>query len=124
MCFSKRAPIETQFRDFYIGDPVHDDTMPMDTPRKIGYGSGADRLDSGPSVLAPGPLAAGPVYNDPLVPAPGHLAAGPLYNDDADWINAVGVKLPEFWQSKVRRWFAQAEAQFATIGISTSLTKY
>ena len=96
----------------------------MDTPRKIGYGPGPGRLDSGPSVLAPGPLAAGPVYNDPLVPAPGHLAAGPLYNDDADWINAVGVKLPEFWQSKVRSWFAQAEAQFATRGISTSLTKY
>ena len=39
-------------------------------------------------------------------------------------INAVAVKLPELWQSKVRSWFAQAEAQFATSGIRTSLTKY
>ena len=56
----------------------------MDTPRKIGYGRSAGRLDSDPPVLAPGPLAAGPVYDD-----------------DADRINAVTVKLPEFWQSKV-----------------------
>ena len=79
----------------------------MDTPREIGYGRGAGRLGSDPPVLAPGPLAAGPVYDD-----------------DADRINTVAVKLPEFWQSKVRSWFAQAEAQFATSGISSSLTKY
>ena len=49
----------------------------------------------------PAPLAAGLVYSDPSVPAPGRLAAGPVYDDDADRINAVTVKLPKFWQSKV-----------------------
>ena len=80
----------------------------MDTPQhKVACGHGAGRLGSDPPVLAPRPLAAGPV-ND----------------DDADWINAVAVKLPKLWQSKVRSWFARAEAQFATTGISSSLTKY
>ena len=82
-------------------------TQPMDTPRKIAYGHGAGHLGSDPPVLAPSPLAADPVYDD-----------------DADQINAVPVKLPELWQSKVRSWFAQAKAQFATSGISSSLTKY
>ena len=71
--------------------------------------------------LRPG---AGCLRSDPPVLAPGPLAAAPVYDDDADWINAVAVKLPELWQSKVRGWFAQAEAQFATSGISSSLTKY
>ena len=74
----------------------------MDTPRKIAYGRGAGRLGSDPPVLA----------------------SSPVYDDDADQINAVAVKLPKLWQSKVRSWFAQAEAQFATSGISSSLTKY
>ena len=65
----------------------------MDTPqRKVACSRGAGCLGSDPLVLAPGPA---PVY------------------DDADWINAIPVKLPELWQSKERSWFAQAEAQFA-----------
>ena len=39
-------------------------------------------------------------------------------------INALAVKLPKLWQSKVWSWFAQTEAQFATSGIRSSLTKY
>ena len=82
--------------------PNYNYTQPMDTPRKIAYGRDAGRLASDPPVLAPGPLAAGPVYDD----------------------DAVAVKLPEFWQSKVRSLFAEAEAQFTISGISSSLTKY
>ena len=63
-------------------------------------------------VAAPGPLVAGP---GPLAASP-----DPVFND-ANQINTVAVKLPELWQSKVCSWFAQAEAQFATSGISTSL---
>ena len=71
--------------------------------RKVGYGRGAGRLVStthGPVVSAPGSLVAGP----------GPLAAGPdsVFNDatEVNTINAVPVKLPELWQSKVRSWFA------------------
>ena len=32
--------------------------------------------------------------------------------------------LPELWQSKVRSWFAQAEAQLVTSSVTASLTKY
>ena len=74
----------------------------MDTPQhKVACGHGAGGLGSDPPVLA-----------------------SPVYDDDADRINAIAVKLPELWQSKVRSWFARAEAQFATTGISSSLTKY
>ena len=48
----------------------------------------------------------------------------PRHDDDADQVNTVAVKLPELLQSKVRSWFAQAEAHFAISGISSSLTKY
>ena len=81
----------------------------MDTPqRKIAYGHSTGRLGSDPLVSAPVSLAAGP---DPVF-------------DDTDRINAVAVKLPKLWQSKVRSWFVQAKAQFVTSGISSSLTKY
>ena len=43
---------------------------------------------------------------------------------DANRINAIAVKLPELWQSKVHSWFAQAKAQFVTSGVMASLTKY
>ena len=79
----------------------------MDTPQcKVACGRDAGHLGSDPLVLTPGPLIAGPVY------------------DDADRIKAVAVKLPKLWQSKVWSWFAQTEAQFATSGIRSSLTKY
>ena len=37
---------------------------------------------------------------------------------------AVSVKLAPFWTENPRLWFAQAEAQFATRGVTVSLTKY
>ena len=39
-------------------------------------------------------------------------------------LQAVSVKLPQLWTSRVAVWFAQAEAQFATKGVTASLTKY
>merc|ERR1712049_60278 len=112
--------------------PVCQLPVAMDTPRKVGYGRGAGRLDTGAPVSSPvgrrPRLSADPVYDVPPVLAPGPLAAGPpvlaaLY-DDAERINAVAIKLPELWQSHVQSWFAQAEAQFATSGVSASLTRY
>ena len=92
----------------------------MDTPRKICYGRGAGCLDTGVSVSTPvgrlPQLSADHVYNVPPVSAA-------LY-EDAGQVNAVAIKLPELWQSHVQSWFAQAEAQFATSGVSASLTKY
>ena len=43
--------------------------------------------------------------------------------NEINTINTIAVKLPELWQSKVRSWFAQAEAQFVTSGVTMSLTK-
>ena len=37
-------------------------------------------------------------------------------------VNAVAVKLPKLWRFKVCGLFAQAKAQFATRGVTTSLT--
>ena len=39
-------------------------------------------------------------------------------------INAVTVKIPEFWADNARVWFAQTEAQFAVRGVTSSLTKF
>ena len=39
-------------------------------------------------------------------------------------INAVSLKLPEFWESAATVWFAQAEAQFTIRQISADDTKY
>ena len=39
-------------------------------------------------------------------------------------IAAVSVKLPQFWPDKTRFWFAQAEAQFETKGITVEKTKF
>ena len=41
-----------------------------------------------------------------------------------DSINTITVKLPELWRSRVRGWFAQAEAQFATRGVTATLIRY
>merc|ERR1711911_492445 len=99
----------------------------MDTPRKVGYGRGAGRLDTGAPVSSPvgrrPQLSADPVYDVPPVLAAGPPVSAALY-DDAERINAVAIKLPELWQSHVQSWFAQAEAQFATSGVSASLTRY
>ena len=42
----------------------------------------------------------------------------------ASQINAVSVKLPEFWTNSPEVWFARVEAQFNTKGISQDQTKY
>ena len=34
-------------------------------------------------------------------------------------VNAVAVKLPEFWADNARVWFAQMEAQFAIRGVNS-----
>ena len=39
-------------------------------------------------------------------------------------VNAVTVKLPEFWTDNAWVWFAQAEAQFAIRGVTSNLTKF
>ena len=39
-------------------------------------------------------------------------------------IAAVSIKLPQFWPDKTRFWFAQAEAQFETKGITVEKTKF
>ena len=39
-------------------------------------------------------------------------------------IEAVSIKLPQFWPTQVMTWFTQAEAQFAIRGITSEQTKY
>lgn len=39
-------------------------------------------------------------------------------------VNAVSLKLPEFWESSASAWFAQTEAQFALRDITADITKY
>ena len=39
-------------------------------------------------------------------------------------INAVALKLPDFWESSASAWFAQTEAQFALREITTDAMKY
>ena len=39
-------------------------------------------------------------------------------------MNAVSLKLPEFWESQPSAWFAQTEAQFALRDITADTTKY
>ena len=47
--------------------------------------------------------------------APGAAAQG---------IQAVALKLPEFWTDKPEVWFARVEAQFGTKGITQDDTKF
>jgi hypothetical protein len=39
-------------------------------------------------------------------------------------VNAVAVKLPEFWPADPQTWFHQAEAAFRRSNMVTSFTKY
>ena len=47
-----------------------------------------------------------------------------LEADRAARVAAISVKLPQFWPDKAKLWFAQAEAQFETKGITVEKTKY
>ena len=47
-----------------------------------------------------------------------------LEADRAARLAAVSVKLPQFWPDKAKFWFAQAEAQFDTKGITVEKTKF
>ena len=42
----------------------------------------------------------------------------------AEGVNAVSLKLPQFWQGQPRVWFGQAEAQFNTRNSTADDTKY
>ena len=108
----------------------------MDTPQcKISIGRGAGHLVSS---LMPGPVVVAP---GPLVAARSLLVASPDYAiddinviindtivaqayDSINSVNPVTIKLPELWRSRVCGWIAQAVAQFATRGVTASLTKY
>ena len=48
----------------------------------------------------------------------------PADNDAATAINAVGLKLPPFWQTDARAWFITVESQFVVRNITTDDTKY
>jgi hypothetical protein len=39
-------------------------------------------------------------------------------------VNAVAVKLPEFWPADPQTWFHQAEAAFRRSNVTVSYTKY
>ena len=43
---------------------------------------------------------------------------------DRHSVNAVALKLPEFWADSAGVWFAQTEAQFAVRSRTCSLTKF
>jgi hypothetical protein len=56
-----------------------------------------------------------PVANIPQLPWP----AAPVVT-----VNAVAVKLPEFWTADPNTWFSQAEAAFSRSNVTASYTKY
>ena len=90
----------------------------MDTQsRKINAGRGAGHPLS--SVLGNNAAALQPLLSTPCLAFWGLAPPSRILAYEINTINAVALKLPELWQSKV-----QAEAQFATSGISSSLTKY
>eukprot|EP00745_Piridium_sociabile_P020648 TRINITY_DN31880_c1_g1_i1.p1 TRINITY_DN31880_c1_g1~~TRINITY_DN31880_c1_g1_i1.p1 ORF type:complete len:285 (+),score=53.29 TRINITY_DN31880_c1_g1_i1:183-1037(+) len=47
-----------------------------------------------------------------------------IFNDQSNQVNAVSIKLPEFWTKSPEVWFARVEAQFGTKGINQDQTKY
>ena len=88
----------------------------MDTQsRKINAGRGAGHPLS--SVLGNNAAALQPLLSTPCLAFWGLAPPSRILAYEINTINAVALKLPELWQSKVRSWFAQAEAQFVTSGI-------
>ena len=95
----------------------------MDTQsRKINAGRGAGHPLS--SVLGNNAAALQPLLSTPCLAFWGLAPPSRILAYEINTINAVALKLPELWQSKVRSWFAQAEAKFVTSGVTMSLTKY
>ena len=76
----------------------------MDTPRKISISRGGGR----PPLRPPAPLV---VPNEPIV------NTSQFNNAEPAAINAVAIKRSKLWTNWVRRWFAKAEAQLATMGL-------
>lgn len=125
--FRTSVPIETMIWDLYSGDLPTTSTrsrvFAMDTQsRKINAGRGAGHPLS--SVLGNNAAALQPLLSTPCLAFWGLAPPSRILAYEINTINAVALKLPELWQSKVRSWFAQAEAKFVTSGVTMSLTKY
>src|ERR1700704_5566698 len=48
--------------------------------------------------------------------------AGVQINEDE--IHTVQIRIPPFWKTNPQLWFTQTEAQFATAGIRSDISKY
>lgn len=52
------------------------------------------------------------------------MTGGRNANNDTEHIDAVSLRLPQFWPHSVRAWFLHAEANFATRGVRSDLSKF
>ena len=80
----------------------------MNTPKKVSAGSGCPV--SLPSVLPTSPSENASAVSFNTV----------QYNNT----DTIMIKLPQLWTILGKGWFAQAEAQFETKGVTASLTKF
>ena len=85
----------------------------MNTQRKVSAGRGHPVSSKSISSTSPSEPAAAVGFNTVQ-----------FNNTDAAAINTITIKLPQLWTSHVRGWFAQAEDQFVTKGVTASFTKY